>query len=385
MTVNMVVAGRYNATRMAEALFPEVDLRVYSSVPASHWGKARPAVRFIPHASLLWHRATGRSPSRRFRDLSTRLFARAAARVMRDADVLYAWATFGRESMARMKNRASLILDRACPHILEQEEVLGQEADALGMRFDRSSRAFVNRCLAEYELSDFIVTPSNYTRESFIRRNIPPSRLMLIRLPPSFEPTMADVRRPKGEFVVGTVATSVLRKGLRYLVDAWESLSLPDARLQIRCPVAELRKVPQLYSRIAANPTIHVVEYQTNLQAFYRECDLFCLPSVDEGFGMVVLEAIACGCPVLVTESVGASDLVANGTTGFIVSPRDADALSDAIRRAYDDRAGLGLMGRACSEFYTQYSGAGGAHDLGVQALLRTLHGQRRQGSLEGH
>ena len=82
----------------------------------------------------------------------------------------------------------------------------------------------------------------------------------------------------------------------------------------------------------------------------YQAANLFVFPSVGEGFGQVLLEAMACGLPVLSTTRTAAPDLIADGREGFIVEPRRADLLADRIAWAATHRAELTEMGSLARE-----------------------------------
>jgi len=79
---------------------------------------------------------------------------------------------------------------------------------------------------------------------------------------------------------------------------------------------------------------------QSELPAVYRAADVFVLPSSYEPFGVVVNEAMLCGCAVIVSDKVGAArDLVTSGETGLVYPAGDVDALADALRRVTGDRS----------------------------------------------
>jgi glycosyltransferase involved in cell wall biosynthesis len=86
---------------------------------------------------------------------------------------------------------------------------------------------------------------------------------------------------------------------------------------------------------------------QSHLPGIYRAADLMVLPSVYEPFGVVVNEAMLCGCVVAASDHVGAArDLVAEGRTGFVYPCGDIDVLAEVLRRALGDRVQLKEMGR---------------------------------------
>jgi glycosyltransferase involved in cell wall biosynthesis len=77
----------------------------------------------------------------------------------------------------------------------------------------------------------------------------------------------------------------------------------------------------------------------------YQTSDLFVFPSVAEGFGQVLLEAMACGLPVLSTTRTAAPDLIQEGVQGFVVEPCRPDLLAQHIEWAVGHREELAYMG----------------------------------------
>jgi phosphatidyl-myo-inositol dimannoside synthase len=83
------------------------------------------------------------------------------------------------------------------------------------------------------------------------------------------------------------------------------------------------------------------------LAAEYRSADLFCLPSRQEGFGIVFLEAMAAGLPVVAARAAAVPEVVEDGECGILVSPGDADALAVALDRLLGDAEERRRMGSA--------------------------------------
>jgi glycosyltransferase involved in cell wall biosynthesis len=90
---------------------------------------------------------------------------------------------------------------------------------------------------------------------------------------------------------------------------------------------------------------------QSQLPSVYRAADLFILPSEYEPFGVVVNEAMLCGCPVVVSDHVGAGyDLVQDGKTGFIYPCGNVEALATVLREVLPDRERLKRISEAASQ-----------------------------------
>ncbi|OYY64238.1 MAG: hypothetical protein B7Y51_04685, partial [Burkholderiales bacterium 28-67-8] len=99
------------------------------------------------------------------------------------------------------------------------------------------------------------------------------------------------------------------------------------------------------------------VAHQTRaaLAQRYRASDVFVLPTLVEGMPLVVLEAMACGLPVIVTAN-GPGDLVRDGVEGFVIPERDPHALADRLERLYRDPKLRVLMGQRAAARARAYS-----------------------------
>ena len=90
---------------------------------------------------------------------------------------------------------------------------------------------------------------------------------------------------------------------------------------------------------------------QDEIERYYDECELFCLPSFSEGLPVVLMEAMAYGRPVVSTHIAGVRELVRDGETGLLVAPGSAEELAGAIGRLLDDaelRERIADAGREC-------------------------------------
>lgn len=145
----------------------------------------------------------------------------------------------------------------------------------------------------------------------------------------------------ESSFLVGVVGTLRWEKGHRYLLEAWKQLlatgKLPDdARLLI---VGTGPLQAPLQEMAAEIPGVSFLGRRDNTGEFLHAIDLFVLPSVNEGFGIAIVEAMCAGLPIIATSSGGIPEVIESGRTGILVQPEDAQQLADAISLLYNDRA----------------------------------------------
>jgi glycosyltransferase involved in cell wall biosynthesis len=118
---------------------------------------------------------------------------------------------------------------------------------------------------------------------------------------------------------------------------------------------------------------------QTQLPAIYTSADLMVLPSMYDAFGVVVNEAMLCGCPVAASDHVGAArDLIAHGRTGFVYPCGDTDSLAAILRQALANRGQLSAIGgaaRARMESWSPRENIDAAVEAISRGVARVQHG----------
>jgi phosphatidylinositol alpha-1,6-mannosyltransferase len=110
-------------------------------------------------------------------------------------------------------------------------------------------------------------------------------------------------------------------------------------------------RLEQLAADLGVAGQVHFVGELTarELAACYRQCDAFVMPSSVEGFGLVFLEAMACGKPVVGGAHGGTTDIIADGQNGYLVPPDEIGRLAEVLEKliAHDDlRRELGRRGQ---------------------------------------
>jgi glycosyltransferase involved in cell wall biosynthesis len=145
----------------------------------------------------------------------------------------------------------------------------------------------------------------------------------------------ADLWLPHHAPVVGNIAALVPHKGHRDLIDAAAIVvkEIPDARFVI-LGEGELRaSLGQQVRNLNLEKHVFLAGFRPDALAFLKSFDVFVLSSVMEGLGTSLLDAMACERPVVATRVGGIPEVVVDQETGFLVGPRDPDALARAIVR----------------------------------------------------
>jgi phosphatidyl-myo-inositol dimannoside synthase len=161
---------------------------------------------------------------------------------------------------------------------------------------------------------------------------------------------------PAGRFVltVGRWAASEQYKGADDLIRAVGQLRevAPDLQLVAVGGGDDLPRLKKLATELGVADRVHFLENlpREKLAACFARADIFALPSSGEGFGLVFLEAMAFGCPVVGAGCGGVTDLVADGVNGLLVPPRDPKRLAEALNRLLRDEALRAELGRRGAE-----------------------------------
>jgi glycosyltransferase involved in cell wall biosynthesis len=284
--------------------------------------------------------------------LQNALFDRLAARHVDRCDVFHFVSSIGLESARKAKRLGALIVcDERSEHPDAQMRVLPREYAELGIAYRPHVRIWEERVRAEYELSDHLIVGSGYSRETYVDSGWQAERVHVV--PYGFEPNLfspspdGDLHGPFRILFCGQLTP---RKGVHHLVRGFSELELPNAELHLVGPVdPQLAELVREWSRL---PGVHLdgEAPKVELQAHYRRASVLVLPSVADAQPLVVLEAMACGLPAIVTTAMGSREIVRDGIDGFVVQPRDVDALKERLARLHSDRALLRSMAGSARE-----------------------------------
>jgi glycosyltransferase involved in cell wall biosynthesis len=207
----------------------------------------------------------------------------------------------------------------------------------------------IARAEREYDLCDKIVVLSSVARRSFEKFgyghkavSVWPGVDHVYFAPP------ARSARPS-LFRVCYVGRVELAKGVGYLLEAWNRLGLLRAALLL---IGDIKPEMNSLLKRYAGASVRLVGAlpQKCVATQYHQSNVLAFPSVNEGMGMALLEAMASGLPIIGTDRTGAPDLITHGKEGFVVPARNIDALAEAILWCYrhpDETAAMGRAARA--------------------------------------
>ncbi len=269
-------------------------------------------------------------------------FGHFAAQNIPTCDIFVGWSSATLEVIPIAHERGiPVVLERGSSHILHQTELLKKLHARHGRKFKHTSPRVIERELAEYEAADAIAVPSSYAADTFRSHGVPKEKIRVnpygVDIKQFFPAKYNNAAKPTILFV-GQVG---IRKGVPELLAAFAGLSI-DAQLRLIGPLEPAYKEPR-QSRVDFLGPIPI----SALPDQYRSARIFCLPSWEEGFPLVVLQAMASGLPIVATDATGVADIVTPGVEGEIVPAGDIESLSNALGGLLDDPKRAQKMGAA--------------------------------------
>jgi alpha-maltose-1-phosphate synthase len=381
MRVSQGVFGVFHHFELAR----ELDRRGHLDTVYSTWPWARLKREGLPHskvASFPWLHLpetllsrTGLMPQWLFDQLSYQNALRFddwTNRRMGAVDAFIGISGAGLKTGRTLQQRGGVFLcDRGSSHQRYQEAILTDEFRRWGLEPPITDPRVVIREEAIYEAADAITVPSSFSRRSFLEMGVAPEKLHVIPYGVRLE-AFSKVADPSADtFEVLFAGQVSLRKGIPYLLQAFAALKHPGKRLRVVGSVA-----PEITTLLARLPQEQVEILgsvpQVQLPKMMSESHVLILPSIEDGFGLVLSQALACGCPLIATTNTGGDDLISDGVEGFIVPIRDASALTDRMERLAADTA---LQRRMSEAALARVQQIGGWRHYGDQweALLKEL------------
>ena len=210
----------------------------------------------------------------------------------------------------------------------------------------------------KYDQVDCFICSSEAIRKILIAGGVPAARAVTVHegidLAHVAAAPPADLHQelwlPHGAPIVGNVAALVPHKGQRHLIDAAALVvrEVPDARFVIAGEGDLRASLEQQIKHLGLEKHVLLAGFRPDILSLHKAFDIFVMSSVTEGLGTSLLDAMACGRPIVATSAGGIPEVVDDGITGILVAPRDHAAMAAALVRLLKDdglRARMGAAG----------------------------------------
>lgn len=304
-------------------------------------------------------RLLGRSAESVDEECGFALGAAAAKQAVRSesAALVYSYYWLGFASQ-RWPHQAPRILLQVHPLPHQVRRILAGDKRRVGVTratdFEEwMSPAAIDAYQSSLDRADGVIATSSFVRQGFLELGYPSDQIFVVPYgselsvrPGSSHPAVrrpSAVSKPLRLLWVGQLA---YRKGPHHLIEALRMLPPHEFSLTMLC-----RTQPDLDLLRDLPPSVKILSSvpDNSLSNLYDEHDVFVMPSLVEGFGMVYLEAMSRGLPIVTTENGGGPDIITDGREGFIVSVGDPSAIAAALQRYIDEPGLVARMGEQAS------------------------------------
>jgi glycosyltransferase involved in cell wall biosynthesis len=235
---------------------------------------------------------------------------------------------------------------------------IGRRASTLARRARRRLRSLPqvgvtpNYTLKPLIGLDHVIATTEDLRRALLAAGQPAERISvvpnLVRMPPEAPCPRTDPAAP----VIGALGRLIARKGFADLLEAAALLAARGCRFELHLGGSgpEEAALRAQVERLKLAPRVRFLGWIEDKRGFFETLDLLCVPSREEPFGIVVLEGLAHGRPVVATAAAGPREIIRDGIDGLLVPPASPPELAAALAGLLEDperRAALARAGRA--------------------------------------
>jgi glycosyltransferase involved in cell wall biosynthesis len=319
--------------------------------------------------------------------LHDHIVARRLEKLVGKIDIIHAWPLGALETLATARRLGiPTALERCNAHTGFAMEVVQKECDRLGIvlppdhehAFDAEK---LHKEESEYRLATSVLCPSEFVVKTFLDKGYAGEQLARHTYGydekvfyPSNEP-----RDPKRGLTMISVGVCAVRKGLHYALEAW--LRSPASKSGTFLIAGEF--LPDYQKKLApmlAHPSVKVLGHRNDVPELMRKSDILVLPSIEEGFGLVIAEAMGSGCVPLASEAC--TEICSHMKTGLMHRVGDVEALTQHITMLHEDRALLERLRTASLEAARGVTWTAAGRVL-LDAYRETIAAQRAGGLRE--
>ena len=371
MKVAIAAGGRFHAMHLAQQLAKRQSLEMLITFSYSkhdeqniprHLVQQSKRCKFLDQAFLKLR--LGRLiTSSSFNVVKDNIFDRFVGKCVQSmppVDIFVGWAHYVFNSLPIIKKRSkTIIIESGSCHILEQQKLLQDEYKKFQLPYPPIHQKNYEKMLREYDAADYIIVPSSFAFRSFVSQGVAAEKLLLVPcgVDVAYFNRSLPIQVPQ-KFTVIFVGLLSIRKGVQYLLQAWKNVALPQSETELilvgalqKDLAAVMSKMPQM-----CNVRVYGSCDRATLRELYYRSSLLVLPSIEDGFGMVLGEAMAAGLPVVTTAHSAGQDIIVDGVHGFVVQSASTDALAEKIAWCYHHQEAAQNMGIQGNEHIQSYT-----------------------------
>ncbi len=249
--------------------------------------------------------------------------------------------------------KISAILARHQPevvqaHLARGAHIAGKATAKLQIPLLAHTHNFIK--LKYYKQVDTFIPATRAQYDYLLAHGITAEKIRLIRNFSAFPP-VAEIKPRKEVKTLVSHGRFVHKKGFDLLLQALARLADRQINLRLAGEGPERENLEKLMAQHNLQDRVQLAGWQDNVRDFLLPGDLFVLPSRDEPFGIAVLEAMACGLPIVAARCQGPGEVL-DESCAWLCEPGNADALLAALERAINDPAGRTARARAALKLY---------------------------------
>lgn len=236
------------------------------------------------------------------------------------------------------------------------------------------SKRKLERQLATIELADFIWCPSEFVLKTHISNGIPKEKAFVNYLGVDVSKFQIDTREEKHEsiFTLLFVGNVGIQKGIHVLLEAVEITNINQMEIIFNGGTDALADIIiEDFRKRFSNREIRIFVDPGDPRRHFEKASVFILPSVHDSFGISVLEAMAAELPVIVSDHVGAKEIVNNGSNGFIFNSGNALELAKNIEFFYKNPEKRQEFGKISAEICKDYDVQKKGKELEMKIMKR--------------
>lgn len=279
-------------------------------------------------------------------------------------DMVITYDTTATACFSYLKKKASnieCVLDMAAISRQYAKYIYEKEDSGLGLHYFRRTQSYLwNDRIIKYMgeeiyLADRFISASQFTADSLIFCGRDKKKISIIPYGIDLMYYEKIQHRIHEKFTVVFAGHVDYQKGVHYLLEAVKDMSPNEIQVDLYGVYNDTSEL-YLTGRKMENVAFKGFVNKETLTEAYSSADVFVFPSTNDGFGFVILEAMACGCPIICSKNVGSCDLIEEGRNGFLFDSGDVDTLKNHIVWCMKNREKLRQFGEKSKKIVQDYT-----------------------------